>query len=493
MSEPIITTAGRAYLAAHTVTNDVDIDRFIFANIAGLDPALAADPDQALPIIGDRVRTLAPTHSGYITDDKIVFAVILGTDEGDYTFNWVGLVASDDTLISVRTVQPVTKIQTVGNDLGTSESHSFIINYTNAAAIANISIAAESWMIDIGQATETVPGLSKIAPQTLVDAGDNHLSFVTAKTLKSRLGDFVRAATETVAGFLKIATQDQTDTGTDDATAITPKKLTARLGGFVRNATTAVAGMLPIATQLQTDTGTNDATIITPKKLASRLLDFVRNASTTIKGMVELATSTETRNASDTGRVVTPGGLGDSFINDLISTDARRGLSAAQGKALKDIIDSLAASDVGAEAAFAKATAFNKSFGAGASNVAPGNHAHTATNSVAGLTKKPRLVATGGGHVFEEEDTGFKIQIVAIPVNNVNLTVLTSIGLTVWPEGFSVFLGMSLQWRRTGGTFNATNWSTSGGTTGNTGTLSGNDNGQAGTRTGTIYAIGFGY
>jgi Phage tail-collar fibre protein/Putative tail fiber protein gp53-like, C-terminal len=222
MSQGILTNAGRDLFAAKQGAGQpLVIDRFLLANISGLDPLTAADPDEALPVVGDRVAELAVTNSGYVNADKVVYSLYLGTLEGDYTFNWVGLLADDDTLVAVRYIDPVNKYATAGQSLGNAITRNFLVTYTDAQAITNITVDAATWQLNFDNASETVAGLSEIATQAETDAGTDDVRFITPKKLKA----WVKQATETVLGMLKVATQAQTDAGTDDTVAVTPKKL----------------------------------------------------------------------------------------------------------------------------------------------------------------------------------------------------------------------------------------------------------------------------
>lgn len=260
MSAGKLTNAGRDLFAAKQGASQVlVIDRFMLANIPGLDPNTPVNLDETIPAVGDQVATLAVTQAGYVNADKVVYSLFMGTTVGDFTFNWVGLLADDDTLVAVRYIDPITKYATSGQDLGNAITRNFLVTYTDAQAITNVTVEAASWQWQFDQATELVAGVAPIATQTDTDTGTDDTKFITSLKLKN----WVKQATESVLGMLKVATQAQTDTGTDDTTAVTPKKLKA----WVKQATESVLGMLKVATQAQTDTGTDDTTAVTPKKL----------------------------------------------------------------------------------------------------------------------------------------------------------------------------------------------------------------------------------
>jgi len=184
MSTGILTNAGRDLFAQKAGAGEVlTIDRFLLANIPGLDPQTAADPDEALPDIADRVAELSVTKSGYVNEDKVVYSLYLGTGDGDYTFNWVGILADDDTLVAVRYIEPITKYATAGASVGNSITRNFLITYTDAQSITNVTVDASTWQLSFDQATEVIAGLSRRATQQEVDDGDDDLTHLTPNKL----------------------------------------------------------------------------------------------------------------------------------------------------------------------------------------------------------------------------------------------------------------------------------------------------------------------
>jgi hypothetical protein len=180
----ILTNAGRDLFAQKAASGEtLTIDRFLLANIPGLDLTAAPDPNEALPDISHRVAERSITKEGYVTADKVVYSLYLGTGEGDFSFNWVGLLAEDDTLVAVRYIDTIPKYKTNGTSIGNSLTRNFMVTYTDAQAITNISVDASTWQLSFDQATESISGLSKRASQQDVDDGDDDFSHVTPSKL----------------------------------------------------------------------------------------------------------------------------------------------------------------------------------------------------------------------------------------------------------------------------------------------------------------------
>lgn len=149
MSAAIITNAGLAAFALNAANGTtLNIDRFLLANISGLDPDTAANPNEVLPIVGNRVGEFPVSSKGYVTPSQVVYSLLLDPAVGDFQFNWVGLLADDDTLLAVRYINPVEKFATNGGDLGNTLVRNFLLTYSDAQAITNVTVEASSWQFN---------------------------------------------------------------------------------------------------------------------------------------------------------------------------------------------------------------------------------------------------------------------------------------------------------------------------------------------------------
>lgn len=126
----------------------LNIAKFVFANIAGIDPGADVDLNEAMPAPGDIVHEAPILASGYLSPDQVAYSTILGPDVGDFEFNWVGLVADDDTLIAVSYTPILSKYKTDGLTVGNTLTRNFLTQYNNAQAVTGITVPAEAWQID---------------------------------------------------------------------------------------------------------------------------------------------------------------------------------------------------------------------------------------------------------------------------------------------------------------------------------------------------------
>jgi hypothetical protein len=144
-----IVNSGAAYIAAKiAAVETVDIADFVLANISGLVDTDPVDPAEVLPAGGDIVYTGAVTQSGYVSADKVVYSLLLGSSIGDFDFNWIGLRAADGTLIAVAYSPLIQKRQTVVGLTGNNISRNFLVQFADAQSATNVTIDAATWQID---------------------------------------------------------------------------------------------------------------------------------------------------------------------------------------------------------------------------------------------------------------------------------------------------------------------------------------------------------
>ncbi|MBL5884863.1 phage tail-collar fiber domain-containing protein [Lelliottia aquatilis] len=144
-----ITLAFEAYLAAQTESQQpVVLDEFIFANVPGLDPEAPVDPAEGIPQT-QIVWRQAVDKSGVINGDTVVYSVLLGTEVGDFTFNWIGLINKSSGMLAMVThIPPQDKYANVDGNQGNALTRSFVMEYSGAQAATLINVPAETWQID---------------------------------------------------------------------------------------------------------------------------------------------------------------------------------------------------------------------------------------------------------------------------------------------------------------------------------------------------------
>ena len=161
-----ITTAGAAYLSQRiSAMATVTIDHFVMANVPGIDENTEADQDFVLA--EEFIVATAPVyrlaHNG---ENSVVYSMVLDGNEGDYDFNWYGLVTNTGVILAFAHIPPVAKRANVGQVI----NRNFILPFTAAKALTGADIPSESWQFDF---TETIAEVTvSLLGPTYLYAGD---------------------------------------------------------------------------------------------------------------------------------------------------------------------------------------------------------------------------------------------------------------------------------------------------------------------------------
>ncbi|MBJ7536944.1 phage tail-collar fiber domain-containing protein [Marinomonas transparens] len=142
-----ITIAGQNQIAKKQGDNTaLNIATFVLANV----PNLGSEPATRIESIpnSDVVDQLSVTKSGYVNTNQVVYSLVMGSNVGDYQFNWVGLVDDEGVLIAVTYIPLTTKKKNDGAVPGNTFTRNFLISYTGIQQTTSITVPAETWQID---------------------------------------------------------------------------------------------------------------------------------------------------------------------------------------------------------------------------------------------------------------------------------------------------------------------------------------------------------
>ncbi|MDP8173689.1 phage tail protein [Pasteurella skyensis] len=137
------------YIATQTQQKQtVVFDEIIFANI----PQLTEQNLQHYLTIPDDnkiVHRQAISQTGVVNENAVVYSVTLGTEIGDFDFNFIGLINSTENLLAVAIGgETIKKIKNKNNQQGNSITRSILLEFSNAPQLTNITIPAQTWQID---------------------------------------------------------------------------------------------------------------------------------------------------------------------------------------------------------------------------------------------------------------------------------------------------------------------------------------------------------
>ncbi len=146
----IITNAGLELIAQLQAEKKIlDIDKFIFANIPGLDPSEEPSPDEGMPDPSEIVYECGMTKVGYVSPSCVVYSAVLGPDVGDFDFNWVGIYDTEYKTLMVISYNVLThKQKTSQFEIGNTISKNIGFQYLNIKDLTGVVVSAETWQID---------------------------------------------------------------------------------------------------------------------------------------------------------------------------------------------------------------------------------------------------------------------------------------------------------------------------------------------------------
>ena len=145
----LITPQFERYVAEQTVARGtVQFDEFIFANIPGLNENNLAQY-LTMPTSAQIVHRQSVSQSGVINENAVVYSVTIGTEVGDFDFNFIGLINKSKNILAVAVqTAPVKKIRNKNAVQGNSITRNILLEFTGAKALTGINVNANTWQID---------------------------------------------------------------------------------------------------------------------------------------------------------------------------------------------------------------------------------------------------------------------------------------------------------------------------------------------------------
>ena len=148
----IITLAGESLIAQkHAAQQGLKVARFIFANVPGLDANGPVDRAAAKPAAAQIVYVyeIPASNAGFVNPNQVVYSSQIGSDIGDWDFNWIGLETAEGVLFSVAYVPLQIKRRNIPPlQVGNNLTRNFLVAFDGAQALTGISIDASTWQHD---------------------------------------------------------------------------------------------------------------------------------------------------------------------------------------------------------------------------------------------------------------------------------------------------------------------------------------------------------
>lgn len=147
-----ITLAGETLIAQkHVAQQGLDVVRFIFANVPGLDPSGPVDRAAPKPAAAQIVFVyeIPDENAGYVNPNQVVYSSQIGSDVGDWDFNWIGLETAEGVLFAVAYVPLQIKRRNIPPlQIGNNLTRNFLVAFDGAQALTGITIDASTWQHD---------------------------------------------------------------------------------------------------------------------------------------------------------------------------------------------------------------------------------------------------------------------------------------------------------------------------------------------------------
>ncbi|MEZ3134299.1 phage tail protein [Stutzerimonas kunmingensis] len=145
-----ITLAGESLIAQKQGAQQIlTVSRFILANVPGLDPNGPVDRAAGKPAAGQIVGTYDVTDAGYVNPNQVVYSLMMGSDIGDFDWNWIGLETAENVLLMVAYVPTQQKRRNIPPlQLGNNVTRNFLVVFDGAQALTGLTIDASTWQHD---------------------------------------------------------------------------------------------------------------------------------------------------------------------------------------------------------------------------------------------------------------------------------------------------------------------------------------------------------
>ncbi|WWL45990.1 phage tail protein [Pseudomonas parakoreensis] len=147
-----ITLAGEGQIALkQSQKKPLVITKFIFANVPGLNTEAPIDRAAGKPSAGQIVQTyeIPKENAGFVNPNQVVYSAQLGSDIGDWDFNWVGLEDEDGLLFAASYVPLQQKRKNIPPlQIGNDVTRNFLVAFDGAQALTGVTIDASTWQHD---------------------------------------------------------------------------------------------------------------------------------------------------------------------------------------------------------------------------------------------------------------------------------------------------------------------------------------------------------
>ncbi|MEG8232749.1 phage tail protein [Pseudomonas orientalis] len=147
-----ITLAGESLIAQKLGAQQrLEVVRFVFANVPGQNPNSPVNRAAPKPPAAQIVHTytIPPQNIGFVNPNQVVYSSMLGSDIGDFDWNWIGLETAENVLFAVAYVPLQQKRKNIPpQQIGNNVTRNILVVFDGAQALTGITIDASTWQHD---------------------------------------------------------------------------------------------------------------------------------------------------------------------------------------------------------------------------------------------------------------------------------------------------------------------------------------------------------
>lgn len=146
----VITKAGERLIAEKQAAHEVLlVSRFVLALVPDLDPTKPVDREAPTPPPEQIVHTQAYTQKGFVNPNQVVYSLMMGSDIGDFDWNWIGLESIEGVLLAVAHVPVQQKRRNIPpHQTGNNVTRNMLLVFDGAQSLADVTIDASTWQHD---------------------------------------------------------------------------------------------------------------------------------------------------------------------------------------------------------------------------------------------------------------------------------------------------------------------------------------------------------
>ncbi|EJM93511.1 phage tail collar family protein [Pseudomonas sp. GM74] len=145
-----ITIAGENLIAEKQAAQEVlVVSKFLYALVPGQDPATPVDRYAGKPPPEQMMYETDITKGGYVDPNQVVYSSMIGSNVGDWDFNWLGLETAEGVLLAAAYTPVQQKRKNIPNQqIGNNITRNMMLVFDGAQSVTELTINADTWQAD---------------------------------------------------------------------------------------------------------------------------------------------------------------------------------------------------------------------------------------------------------------------------------------------------------------------------------------------------------